>query len=162
MIVRDSGPHIVEHLRGRVESLTNALERAQDRINDLERAFGSEDDLLPLQALGLTPSQARIVHFMRGKDLVTARQLQFAMYVDQPDKPNEVDAAANVKAQLHGARKTLKRFGILIDTIGRCRGAEGYRMSGPDKARLARLIASGARLVTRGRPDRKHYRRAAE
>lgn len=156
--VQGSGPHIVEHLRGRVESLTNALERAQERIEELERAFGSDADLMPLVALGLAPTAARIVHFLRSRDAVTPAQLLFAMYANDPDQMNEVDAK-NVHVQVCLARKALAKLGVSFDSIGR---GEGYRMSGPDKARLARLIASGARLVTRGRPDRRHYRRAAE
>lgn len=162
MLIQGSGPHIVEHLRGRVESLTNALERAQERIDALERVFGAADDLLPLVALGLTPTQARIVHVLRTRDLVPREQLLFAMYAHDPDQINEVDSPTTAHTQVHFARRALARFGVAFQTIGRGQASEGYRMSGPDKARLARLIASGARLVTRGRADRKYYRRAAE
>lgn len=155
-IYLNSGPHIVNHLRGRVSSLTEALQRAHDRITELERAFGSDAELLPLQAMGLTPSQARLVHCLRSRDMVTARQLQFAMYADNPDKMGEVDSSTNVKVHLCQARKTLKRFGVSITTIGRCNGTEGYRMTGPDKSRLAKLLATKARSGVR------FYGRAAE
>jgi hypothetical protein len=157
----DSGPFIVANLRGRVESLTNALDRAQERIDDLEKAFGSEAELMPLLQMGLSPSEARIVRLVSTRDIATAKQVMFAIYAEDPDQINEIDAYPTMKTFISHARNKLARFGLAIETIGWGREASGYRMSGPDKARLAKLIASGARLVTRGRPDRKYYRKAA-
>jgi hypothetical protein len=158
MIAPNSGPHIVKHLQSRVDSLKAALDAAQDRISELERAFGSEADLMPLIALGLSPSQARIVHLIRTRDIVTSTQVMFAIYADDPDHMNEIDSYPTMKTFISHARAKLGRLGLSIETVGWGKGASGYRMSGPDKARLAKLIASGARLVTRGRPDRKYYK----
>ena len=159
MLVQNSGPHVVEYLQKRVESLTAALERAQDRINELEKVFGTDDDLVPLMELGLSPSESRVVHLLRTRDSVTYRQVMFAVYADVPDRMNEVNASISTKTFMSTARTKLKRLGITIED-GRKPGYPGLRMTGPDKARLAKLIASGARLVTRGRPDRKYYKKA--
>jgi hypothetical protein len=158
----DSGPFIVANLRGRVESLSSALDRAQERIDELEKVFGSDAELLPLIQLGLTPGEARLVHLIRSRDVVTRAQLQHAAYADDPDHMDEIDADNTVKVRLSCARRKLRKFGITFASVGYGCSSTGHRMSGPDKARLAKLIASGARLVTRGRPDRKHYRQAAE
>lgn len=153
VLLPNSGPHIVEHLRGRVESLTNALERAQDRIGELERAFGSDADLMPLMRLGLTPSEARVVHLVRTRELATGGQIKFAIYADDPDRMTEVNADCNLKVFVHKARKKLRRLGLSIETVGRGEGASGYRMPGPDKQRLAKLIATGARSGVSLRPQ---------
>ena len=145
MLVTNSGPHVIEHLKGRVESLSNALERAQDRINELERAFGSDTDIMPLLRMGLTPSESRIVHLLRSKDSATAKQTVFAMYFDDPDRANEVDAYNTMKTIMCRLRRKIKRFGLSIETFGWGPDASGYRMSGPSKSRLAKLIATGAR-----------------
>jgi hypothetical protein len=161
MLVQQSGPHVVKHLQSRVDSLKAALDAAQARVADLERAFGSDAELIPLIKLGLSPSEARIVHLIRSRDHATAQQAMFAIYADNPDQMNEVDAYNNMKVFVSTARNKLSRFGISIDTLGWGAAATGYWMSGPDKARLTKLIASGARLVTRGRPDRKHYKQVS-
>jgi hypothetical protein len=161
MLVQQSGPHVVKHLQSRVDSLKAALDAAQDRINELERVFGSEAELMPLMALGLSPSQARIVHLIRTRDVVTSKQVMLAIYADDPDRMSEVDAYPTMKTFVSHTRAKLKSMGLAIETVGWGEGASGYRMSGPDKARLTQLIASGARLVTRGRPDRKHYKQVS-
>jgi hypothetical protein len=160
MLVINPGPHIVENLRNRVASLTAALDAAQQRIDDLERVFGSEADHLALAALGLSATQARMVHLLRTRDTVSGEQLEFAMYADTPDRMSELDPRAVMKVQVSHLRHQLRRLGVEFESFGWGKGNSGYRMSGPNKARLAKLLASGARLVVRGRPDRKYYKQA--
>ncbi len=158
-MVLSSGPFIVDHLRGRVESLTNALERAQERIDDLEKAFGSDAELMPLIRLGLTPSEARIIHLVRDRDFVTARQITFAIYYDNPDRANEVDAYNTMKTIVSKLRTKLRRYSLSLESVGWGADTSGYRMSGPSKSRLAKLIATGARS---GVSMRQFLKQAAE
>lgn len=158
MLVANSGPHVVEHLQKRVASLSEALDAAQARIDELERAFGSDAEIMPLVALGLTRSEARIVWLIYRRDIATTRQLMHAVYVDSPDRMHEIEPNT-IKTFVCFARKKLRRLGLTVDTVGYGDEASGYRMPGADKARLSKLIASGAHLVTRGRPDRKYYKR---
>jgi hypothetical protein len=161
MLVQNSGPHVVQHLQSRVDSLKAALDAAQDRINELERVFGGDDDLMPLVRLGLTKSEARIVHLVRSRECVTGEQIEMAMYADNPDHAHDVDGRNVMKVHCTRARQALAKFGVTFQSVGYGSGSSGYRMTAADKARLAKLIASGARLVTRGRPDRKHYKRVS-
>lgn len=146
MLVSGSGPHVIEHLKGRVESLTNALERAQDRINELERVFGSDAEILPLIAMGLTRSEAKAVYLLMNREMVSARQVMLAIYAQDPDQINEVNAYPNMKVFISNARRKLARIGVSIDTIG---WGDGYRMMAHDKAKLAAHINSGAGRITR-------------
>lgn len=140
----DSGPHIVGHLRGRVESLTNALERAQDRINELERAIGIGDDLMPLRMLGLSPQQARLVNAMRKRGVLTRTQALMAVYDENDDRRFDV-LPKILDVIVSNTRKTLARFGISFETMRGLDNDGGYYMRGPDKSRLAKLLATGAR-----------------
>lgn len=163
MLVQQSGPHVVKHLQSRVDSLKAALDAAQDRINELERALGIGDDLTPLRLLGLGPQEAAVVNLLMKRSLVTRHQLLVAIYADNEDRRFDVMQTPLVGAVAGRARMKLNRLGVTFASLykqGQRSEAGGYRMSGADKARLAKLIASGARLVTRGRPDRKHYKRA--
>jgi hypothetical protein len=156
MLVINPGPHIVENLQKRVASLTEALDRAQARIDELERVFGSEDDLTPIAMLGFSPAESRIIHVLRNRDYATRQQIRHAIYADNPDVGLDVDPKT-LDTQICVTRKKLARLGLAIELV---RHSAGYRMSGPNKARLAKLLASGARLVVRGRPDRKYYKQA--
>lgn len=153
-----SGPFIIDHLKGRVESLTNALERAQERIDELEKAFGSDEDIIALLKLGLTPSEAKAVHLIHTREHVTAKQVLFAIYAEDPDQMNEVNAYANMKVFISNARRKLKRFGLSIATLGWGEGYSGYYMPGPDKSRLAKLMATGARSGV----SMRQFKQAAE
>jgi DNA-binding response OmpR family regulator len=147
-----------QHLRQRVESLKIALDLAQQRIDDLERAFGTEDELLPLRLLGLTPKGARMVHLLRQRALVTDEQLRHAMYIENPDQQYEVTHNV-VKVQIHWARKALGRLGVEIVSAGT---HNGYHMPSASKRRLDRLIASKARVLNGQTSDMRLKLRAAE
>lgn len=159
MIVPNSGPHIVDHLNDRIRSLSAALDAAQDRINELERAFGSDAELMPLIIMGLTPTHARIAHLLRTRDFVTGEQVQFAMYAENPDHIHDVDARGVMKVHITYMRRCLKRFGVEIESIGYGKGSAGYRMDAPSKARLAHVLATGCRLALN--PARKARKPAA-
>jgi hypothetical protein len=149
MLVRGSGPHI--------EKLEDELQIARDRIKELEAVLGIGDDLMPLRLLGLTPHEAKLVNVIRRRNVATRTQAMIAMYGGDDDRrldvlPKVIDVVAC------NARSKLGRFGVSFGTLRGMDDDGGYHMPGPDKARLARLLASGTRLVTRGRADRKHYK----
>ena len=156
MLVRDSGPHIA-----RIERLEDELQIARDRIKELERALGIGDDLMPLRMLGLSPFEARLVNVIRKRDTVTRTQALIAIYDGDDDRrldvlPKVLDVFTS------NARRALGRFGVSFETLNGAGDNGGYYMPGPDKARLTRLIATGARSVVRGRSDRAHYRKIAQ
>jgi hypothetical protein len=154
MLVRDSGPHIV-----RIERLEDELQTARDRIKELEAALGLHDDIQPLIRLGLSKSEARVVSLLSKRQHVTREQALLAIYAEDPERRYDVQDQV-VDVFICNARRKLRRLGVEFGSPALWSARGGYVMPGDSKSRLAKLIASGARLVTRGRPDRKHYKTA--
>ncbi len=134
-----SGPFIQK-----IERLEDELELARDRARELEVALGIGDDLMPLRMLGLSPQQARLVNAMHKRRVLTRTQALMAIYASDDDRrfdvlPKILDVIAS-----HSRRK-LRRCGIEFETLRGAGDDGGFYMPGPDKSRLAKLLATGAR-----------------
>jgi len=136
----DSGPFIVK-----IERLEDELEVARERIRELEAALGADDLLLPLRMLGLSQAESRIVNLLRKRDYATKEQLSLAVYIDDPERRFDVQPKC-LDVMVHTTREKLAGWGVTFTTLARGQNP-GYRMAGPDKGRLARLIATGARRI---------------
>ena len=153
-----SGPHIKpsreQFLEDRVRQLKVALDLAQQRITDLEKTLGIGDDITPLMVLGLTKKEAIAVNLLSRREVVTRTQVMTALYAeDDPGKQFEVqEKMADVIVSK--ARTKLKRVGVVIAPAGY---SLGWRMLGPDKARLARLVASKAAMLSGRSTDQRQY-----
>jgi hypothetical protein len=130
------------YLAQRVRELKDSLDLAQARIDELEKALGMGDDITPLRALGLTPSEARFVNLLYRNGFVTKAMAKKAVYVDEPDKAFEVqDKIIDVIACR--SRQKLASFGVAINgRVGR--GNYGHVMLPADQARLRDLLAARA------------------
>lgn len=143
------GPHIVEgtpreqYLANRVRELQAKLELVHERLSELERLFGTEDELMPLRMMGFTGNEARLLHVLRAKPIVTRDQMFFALYADDPDRMAEVEPKI-VDVVVCKLRSKLRRMGVDIETVFAC----GFRLTQSQKARLARLVASGAAVAS--------------
>ena len=149
------------HLQHRIESLKTALDLAQQRIDELERTLGRDDDLMPLRLLGLSQQEARLVNLLRSRELVTRDQALQAIYIDDPDRRFDVQGKI-VDVIVTRARKKLTRLGVVFGGLGQGKAQIGIAMPNPDKARLERLIASKARVLSGQTSDMRLRLKAAE
>lgn len=144
----NSGPFIrpsrEQYLEGRVRELKEALDLAQQRIDDLETASGLRDDTGPIRALGFSPHEARFVNALVKQPSVNKTGALMALYAEDPDKRFDVqDKIVDTYACV--VKGKLRRLGVTMESIGH---KLGWRITGPGKARLARLVASGARCLS--------------
>ena len=141
----DCGPHIVNHLKERIDSLKTALELAQQRIDELEECLGASDDLRPLQELGLSPQEARVVNLLMRRDRVTGAQLREAIYVDDPERKYDV-VPNTAHVVLSKARKKLAGFGVQIERGRPGRGGSDVCMLPNHKTALHKLLTGGIQI----------------
>lgn len=141
-VIPGSGPHIVKHLQGRVESLKGKLDLAQQRIDDLERALGIGDDVTPLARFGLTRQEAQIVSVLMKLPSANRAALLLRIYQDEPERRFDV-TENSVDVPLCRAKAKLRKLGVNIESAGY---GVGWMIRPAGKARLARLIASNARM----------------
>lgn len=157
-----SGPFIKSaretYLEDRVRQLQEKLELAHEKLIEVERLFGTEDELMPLRVMGFTGHEATLLHLLRNREVMTKGQLMFALYADDPDRMAEADPKI-VDVVMCKVRGKLKRMGVEIETVWGC----GHLMKASQKARLARLVTSGAALVFGGCADQRllHRRQRA-
>jgi hypothetical protein len=155
-----SGPFIQK-----IERLEDELELARDRVRELEKALGIGDDIMPLRLLGLSAQEAVVVNLLTRRDVVTRDQILIAMYSEDEERRFDVQPKI-VDVVCSKARQKLRPLGVSFGSIFKAGGGrdEGgaYRMPGPDKARLAKLVASNARCFVAGssikRKSRRHIR----
>lgn len=117
----------------REAALKAALQRAQDRIVELEAALGM-GFLTPLE-WGLTGQQVRLFGCLMARELMTTAAGMAAMYGDVssdglPD-PKIIDV------QICKMRARLKDFGVVIKT----RWGEGYYLEPTMKDHVRHLMA---------------------
>lgn len=105
-------------------SLREQLDEARERIRRLETAF-CEDNKTPL-AWKLTPSERRILSALASRAVVSNVALQTILDTDYE----------TVKSHMYKLRKTLRAYGITIET----RHAFGYLMTPEMKARLQTFV----------------------
>jgi hypothetical protein len=130
----DSGPCIKK-----IERLEDELEVMRQRLDEAKRLFGGDQDVLALQRLGLSPSQARAASILLNRPTVTAEQMGFAVYIDDPDRRHELSKCA-LRVHVSKARERLRTLGVRIED-GRQIGYPGYRMPADSKAYLRSLMA---------------------
>lgn len=148
----------IKHLEARVESLKTALDLAQQRIDELEKAFGTEDETAALRRLGLEAQCARIVHLLMTQPIASEQQVRLAMYADNPDRM--FDVCENVvRTRISQTKRALRVMGVAVESLG---SHSGYHMPPAAKARLQRLMASNARVLRGGTSDMRIRLRAAE
>ena len=151
-----SGPHIKpsreQYLESRVSELKIALDIAQQRIDDLEKALGIGDDIGPICRMGFTEQEAKLVNALVKLPVVSRQALNAAAYDEVPDRRFDVQDKS-IDVVLCRVRQKLARLGVEIEQLG---FRNGWRITLAGKARLARLVASGARIDA-GRPsDMRH------
>jgi hypothetical protein len=129
----DSGPFI-----RKIERLEDELEVMRQRLDETQRLFGLDQDILALQRLGLSPSQARVAGILLKRPMVTAEQMGFAVYIDDPDRRHELGGSA-LKVHVSKARERLRKLGVHIED-GRRFGHPGYSMTPESKAWLRALM----------------------
>lgn len=137
-----------QYLENRVRELKDALDLAQQRINDLETAMGVNDDLAPIQTMGFQPLQAKFVAALLRLPSVSNDCALTAMYAENPDRKYDVSPKiADTVACI--VRGKLRRLGVDLVSLG---GGLGWHLPGPAKARFKRLMASNAALMA-GEPS---------
>jgi DNA-binding response OmpR family regulator len=118
----------------RLEALEAVNERLRDEITMLREAFLSDGVAMPLE-WGLTGKEQRILGALLAREVCTKNQLMAALYdagIDDEPQMKIIDVF------VCKARKKLKPFGVLIDTVW----GSGYKLSPQVKA-LAKAQISG-------------------
>lgn len=112
-----------------------ALEAENDHLREkivaMEELFGLRVET-PLM-LGLTSHESKLFGILLKRDLVTKDAAMAAIYGDKPNSEVEIKI---VDVFVSKARKKLKPYEILIETVW----GRGYRMPAPSKLIAASLI----------------------
>jgi hypothetical protein len=118
-----------------VAQLRRRLDAVLDELEVLRAAFGQDDRtvLALITHLGLTSQQAKLVGAIYARQTITHEALYGVLCGTRLDVPEPV----TLKVTLYHARRKLLRHGVTIDSV-RC---VGFRLSGPMRARLGRLMA---------------------
>lgn len=152
----DNGPHIVPgrqaYLERRVAELKDALDLAQQRIDDLEKAMGIGDDLTPLRLMGFTPDEAKVVRALERLPIMSRQAGMLAIYGDDPDRRFDVGERL-VDVVICKIRAKLRRIGVELDNAGY---GLGWSLTSSAKARLSWLIATRPALTAEGDRDQRH------
>ncbi len=119
-----------------VASLEAENERLQDRVDQLEEAFGLRVRLTPPE-WGLTGKERRLLGILLARELMTKSAAMTGLYEPGADDEPQMKIIDVFICKL---RKKLKPFEIEIETVW----GEGYRMSAAMKARAQAMMAGEA------------------
>lgn len=90
----------------------------------------------------LSPTQRAVAAVLLSGELVPVERLVIAIYGGRRDG-GPLDADLEVYKQIAKLRDKLARFGIEIETVGRGRGAMGYRVRSEYKSAIETLLVFG-------------------